>query len=69
MLVKRAEMSKDTSSSSCSMCTDLKYWLKPLLSLTNEWVIPVYFCSIFVRNLANLYVAVPKGETMGHMGN
>ena len=28
----------------------------------------MYFCSIFVRNLANWYVAVPQAETMGRMG-
>ena len=43
ILVKRAETSKDTSSSLLPMYTDLRYSLKHLLSFTNKVVIPVYF--------------------------
>ena len=68
ILLKRADMSKDTNSSLLPMCTDLKYSPKHLLSLTNEGVIPVYFWRILVKNLANWYVAVPQADTIGHMG-
>ena len=43
MLVNRADTLKETNSLSFPMCTDLRYWLKPLVSLTNVEVIPVYF--------------------------
>ena len=68
MLVKRAETSKETSSSSSLMLTDLRSSLKLLLSLTKDGVIPVYLWRILVRNLASWYVAVPQAETMGHIG-
>ena len=68
LVKKRAETSKDTSSSLLPICTDLRYPLKLLLSFTNEGVIAVYFWRILVRNLANWYVVVPQAETMGCMG-
>ena len=68
ILVKRAEMSKETNSSSSSMWTDLRCSLKLLLSLTKEGVIPVYLWRILVKNFANWYVAIPQAETMGCIG-
>ena len=53
MLVKRAETSKETSSSSSLMWTNLRCSLKLLLSLTKDRVIPMYLWRILVRNLAN----------------
>ena len=69
ILVKRADTSKETSSSSFLKYTDLRCWLNPLLSLTNIEVIPVYIWRILVRNLANWYVAVLHADTMGHIGS
>ena len=58
MIVNRADTLTETNSSSFPRCTDVRYWLKPLLSLTNTGVIPVCFWRILVRNLANWYVTV-----------
>ena len=53
MLVNRAETSKETSSSSPLMFTNLRWSLKLLLSLTKDGVIPIYLWRILVKNLAN----------------
>ena len=53
MLVNRAEMLKETNSSSPLMFTNLRWSLKLLLSLTKDGVIPVYLWRILVKNLAN----------------
>ena len=49
MLVNRADTSKETSSSSPLILTDLRWSLKLLLSLTKDGVIPVYLWRILVR--------------------
>ena len=53
MLVKSAETSKETNSSSPLIFTDLRCSLKLLLSFTKDGVIPVYLCRILVKNLAS----------------
>ena len=55
ILVNRADTLKDTSSSSLSMCTDLRYLLKHLLSLINEGVIPEYLLRILVKNFVRVF--------------
>ena len=54
MLVSSALTSKETVVSSELMVFPLRLSVSPLLSLTKEKFLPVYFCKILVRNCESL---------------
>ena len=66
--MKRADTSKETSSSLSCNLMDCSLSVRFLESLTKDEECPTYTFKILVKYLAKLYVDVPQAETMGCMG-
>ena len=58
MLVNSALTSKEAMVSSELMFFPLRLSANPLLSLTEEKFLPVYFCKILVKNFESLYLVL-----------
>ena len=67
MLVNRALTSKKLVSSGL-MLFPLRLSGNPLLSLTKEKFLPIYFFKILVRNFESLLVDVPQADIIGPRG-